>query len=197
MTLHTIKERLRRGLELSEQEALQALAGMVVTVQAEDLLDVPDPALKDRPYHGGLYVGAVVGEYGMWQLWNPANSGVLLRVQSTLVSATAGTLFRIGQTITEDVMAGALHTCGSGDYRGGLAEPAALFYYGTAAALIGGAAAVCVLICSVGHDQSSHPPGFFVIPPGFSLLIQCGTFNLAGTVSFYWTEEPYDITART
>jgi hypothetical protein len=87
----TLLKRLMDELGITDAEAMSYLDNRTVfTVRLADLLE--GDARENHPATGGTNVGAVAGQYSTCQLFNPADSGVLIQVESYQIQRSAGSL---------------------------------------------------------------------------------------------------------
>lgn len=78
LTPADIRERIRRGLGVTQARAEQIFSRLVPTVDVAELLgDAASDAFAYRFCSAFGTLGASAGNFSLWQLRNPANSGVL------------------------------------------------------------------------------------------------------------------------
>ncbi|RQQ65545.1 hypothetical protein [Burkholderia stagnalis] len=128
---------------------------------------------------------AVAGQYGRVQLWNAANTGVRLVVESIqVVNANAG---GVGAYVQANaVQLATLVGPGNAKIAGGTSAKAMCYTDTNAVQGNGGESSLYV---NPGTYQIKFAEPL-VIPPGYGLLIYGATVNAALQVNFEWYEEP-------
>jgi hypothetical protein len=147
-----------------------------------------DEAIERRPAFAGFEAPAVAGEYSSFQLLNPNDSGIVVRVEQIWVSAAAFGLLRLSIDSTWTL---GTKTQKTSVWRktGTPGRPAAEFYYGQSTFKnvdLGfiGMTTVPTLILQPG----------IILPNGGSLMLQNDNVASAFFVTILWTEEYANLT---
>ena len=185
MRLGTIGQALTKNLGLTDSSAIVGAAPEVVPViiagdltnpaQTEDILDF-------RLCMGRYEIGATAGNYGHLQLYNPANSGVFVVVDSLTIYSTAAATLYLTEYDT------ALTNNGTGKAftdRRITGTPAAQVRQQINATILG------TIIYETATPAAKTPevidyPG--ILEPGQGVVAVIGAQNLAGYFGASWAE---------
>lgn len=181
----TLLKRLMDELGFSETEAMAYLDQRTVfTVQLADLLrgEIEDV----WPAMGGNTTGAVAGQFSTVQLFNPADSGVLVTVEAyTARKDVGGTSYYLRY---HDALLGV--GVAQRNWRDSIIP-------GLPAAQIGALAQVAAAgVISqtqwVDGTSSNYKPLHWVLYPGNGIHLQPLAANLPMSASFFWNERPFN-----
>lgn len=183
MKLVDLRDALSRSLGLPPWQLDSVLARITPTIEIETFVGGDGAggggsaaALLDRSFMVGAQAAAVAAEYGMFQLYNPTNSGVIVLLERVVASPnTEGGYLRIGYSAAAENPFGgtALHPTLRNRLLTG--SSAANFYYGTNAALYGGAASYGRIR---GAYMSEIVPPLWILDEGTGVIIQNETVNV-------------------
>jgi len=173
--------RLRDAFDLKGKHSLLLDEVVVPIVLVEDLTR-DDPLADDRQAQGGTVLGALPANVNQHQLFNPADSDVLLELYLVTMCSGGTIAYDMGPT------AAALATDAGGQWQD-RRLPAASFPVGrmqstqvAAATLVLPAVFRTLTTVINTHERKVS------LPPGTGYMVESSVVNILTAVSFFWSE---------
>ena len=180
--LASLTQALQRGLDLTELQASELLQRITPTIALADLTGFESSdAFLNRPSWGSALAAAVVGENGHCQIFNPAESGIEVEIETILASlGSAG----VAVLSSFDTALTTLDTSPQFRDRRIRGSPAAEVRRQNNAGTLGTGI--------IGVDLLALTTFTFTTPvllrEGQGLQVEAATVNVALRGSFFWTE---------